>query len=625
MANDTTNLPEFIFGHLSTTQGRVEQSRLGKVGLFHDCILIPAIPKENDSIEIRVHVGAEIAVKRMTLYYRTGNTAFQSPFDWEDAMSLAMKRFEVEWDTLQWCYLEQWRAIIPGQPQGTFVQYAIAATTTTDQIIYCPHIDLEALKKLSDPDNFDWEQLAKRDRQNQPQIYEFVVDDQVTPDWFRDAIIYQIFVDRFAPDPGKDFKVAKDRSEIYGGTLKGIISKLDYLENLGINCLWLTPIFPSPSHHGYDPSDYGAIEPRLGTLADWELLVTEAHQRGMKLILDYVANHISNEHDAFQSAIGDRDHPKVEWFRFRNYPLEYDCFFDVSGQPEVNPDHGEVRDYLISNACQWLQRGCDGFRLDYAHAVGHAFWSVFRAATRQVKADSITFGEITQPPSVVRSFAGRMDGCLDFQLLELLRGFFVFNRLTVSQFDKALGQHFAYFGSSLVLPSFLDNHDMNRFLWAVNGDKRKLKLAALCQFTLPNPPIIYYGTEVGLSQLQTVGRLEESRLPMLWDGDQDQDLLTFYQQLIQLRRQSSQDWYQQPQALILDDLNRFYGYQLGNYACAKRAFGIALNNQDQSITLVLPNWKNYQLAIATDPTILWNESTGELTLSPFGGVILNGF
>ena len=149
----------------------------------------------------------------------------------------------------------------------------------------------------------------------------------------------------------------------------------------------------------------------------------------------------------------------------------------------------------------------------------------------------------------------------------------------------------------------------------MNGDKCKLKLAALCQFTLPNPPIIYYGTEVGLSQLQAVGRLEESRLPMLWDGDQDQDLLTFYQQLIQLRRQGSQNWFQQTQAVIIDDLNCFYGYQLGNYA-------IALNNQDQSIILALPNWKNYQLAIATDPTILWNESTGELILPPFGGVIL---
>ena len=109
---------------------------------------------------------------------------------------------------------------------------------------------------------------------------------------------------------------------------------------------------------------------------------------------------------------------------------------------------------------------------------------------------------------------------------------------------------------------------------------------------------------------------------MLWDGDQDQDLLTFYQQLIQLRRQGSQHWSQQLQAVIIDDVNCFYGYQLGNYACAKRAFGIALNNQDQSMILALPNWKNYQLAIATDPAILWNQSTCELTLPPFGGVIL---
>ena len=162
-----------------------------------------------------------------------------------------------------------------------------------------------------------------------------------------------------------------------------------------------------------------------------------------------------------------------------------------------------------------LQQGCDGFRLDYAHGVSHAFWSVFRAAIRQIKADSVMVGEITQPPSVMRSYVGRMDGCLDFRLLEILRRFFVFENLTVSQFDQSLEQHLAYFKTNLVLPSFLDNHDMNRFLWMVNGDRRRLKLAALCQFTLPHPPIIYYGTEVGLSQIENVGPLEESRLPML--------------------------------------------------------------------------------------------------------------
>ncbi|MFB2877573.1 alpha-amylase family glycosyl hydrolase [Floridanema aerugineum] len=188
---------------------------------------------------------------------------------------------------------------------------------------------------------------------------------------------------------------------------------------------------------------------------------------GIRIILDYVVNHVSSEHAAFQTALGDQQHPTYNWFRFRNHPLEYDCFFDVPGQPEVNSDHPGVREHFIQNACIWLQQGCDGFRLDYAHGVSHAFWSVFREATRRIKSDSVTLGEITQPPSVMRSYIGRMDGCLDFRLLELLRGFFAFESLSVSQFDRAIEQHLAYFGSSLVLPSFLDNHDMNRFLWLV--------------------------------------------------------------------------------------------------------------------------------------------------------------
>ena len=616
MTDESSNLPEFIFGDLSTTQGRLKEARIARVGLFHDSTLTPQIPKENEPILITVRVGAEIAIKSMTLYYTTDDSVLKPPLDLEHPtlVALAMQRSAIKWDTLQWCYLEQWSAIIPPQAKDTHVHYTIAAITTTDQTIYCPYIDVDLLKQFPDAKDFDFKNLEKRDR-NQPQVYGFVVDNQPIPEWLRDAVIYQIFVDRFAPDPGTDFKQPDDRSGIYGGTLKGIISKLDYLNHLGVNCLWLTPIFPSPSHHGYDPIDYSAINPRLGTRSDWQILVAEAHERGIRIILDYVANHISREHTAFQSAITDSDHPAVDWFRFRNHPLEYDCFFDVPDQPEVNSDHPGVRDYFISNACQWLREGCDGFRLDYAHGVSHDFWSQFRAATREIKSDSVTFGEITQPPSVVRSFAGRMDGCLDFKLLELFRGFFVFEGLRVSQFDKALGQHFAYFGESLVLPSFLDNHDMNRFLWAVNGDTRRLKLAALCQFTLPGSPIIYYGTEVGLSQLEAVGRLEESRLPMIWGDRQDQDLLTFYQQLIRLRRHSPHSWHQH-QRLNIDDSNRVYGYVCGEYA-------IVLNNHGKEITLSLPDWEHSQLTIATDTTTLWNTATAKLSLPPFAGAILS--
>ncbi|HEY9641459.1 MAG TPA: glycoside hydrolase family 13 protein [Coleofasciculaceae cyanobacterium] len=617
MTHQSHPLSEFIFGSLSTSQGRLNQARMARVGLFHDVTLSPIDPQENQPIPITVRVGAEIAVKAISLHYTTDASVALSPFNLEhpSIVTLPLQRTQIEWDTLQWCYLEQWAVSIPGQLQGTHVTYAITATTTTQQTIACPYVDVDLLKQWGNAEDFDFKALEKRYRDHPPQIYQFVVDRQMIPAWLRAAVIYQIFVDRFAPDPGTAFNTPADRSGIYGGTLNGIRSKLDYLQDLGVNCLWLTPIFPSPSHHGYDPTDYGTIEPRIGTVEDWHRLTSEAHQRGIRIILDYVVNHVSSEHAAFQTALSDRQHPTYEWFRFRDHPYEYDCFFDVPGQPELNTDHSGVREYFIRNACQWLQQGCDGFRLDYAYGVSHAFWSMFRDATRQTKSDSVTLGEITQPPSVMRSYTGRMDGCLDFKLLELLRRFFGSDSLSVSQFDHALEQHLAYFGSSLVLPSFLDNHDMNRFLWVVNGDQRRLKLAALCQFTLPHPPIIYYGTEVGLSQLETVGRLEEARLPMLWGDEQDTALLAFYKQLITFRRQTSDLWQQPRQSWLLDDVNRVYGYECGGYA-------IVLNMHSQSITLSSPNaGQPPPLILTTDSTTFWNAQTNQLSLAPWAGAV----
>jgi cyclomaltodextrinase / maltogenic alpha-amylase / neopullulanase len=151
---------------------------------------------------------------------------------------------------------------------------------------------------------------------------------------------------------------------------------------------------------------------------------------------------------------------------------------------------------MIESATYWLDRGLDGFRCDYANGPSHAFWSAFRAATRAAKPDSITLGEVVETPELQRTYQGRLDGCLDFLLLQGLRQFFAFDVMTASAFDGFLQRHLAFFAGDFVLPSFLDNHDMNRFLWVVRGDVRRLKLAALCQFTLPHPPIIYYGTNV---------------------------------------------------------------------------------------------------------------------------------
>src|SRR5262249_17100491 len=144
----------------------------------------------------------------------------------------------------------------------------------------------------------------------------------------------------------------------------------------------------------------------------------------------------------------------------------------------------------------------------------------------------------------LRTYEGRLDGLLDFLWLQAIRRFIVFQSISVAEFEQFIAGHTSFFASNnFTLPTFLDNHDMNRFLWIARRDVRRLKLAALCHFTLASPPIIYYGTEVGLSQVRDTrqgkrGVAEESRLPMPWGERQDEDLYVFYRKIIAIRRSS---------------------------------------------------------------------------------------
>jgi glycosidase len=256
----------------------------------------------------------------------------------------------------------------------------------------------------------------------------------------------------------------------------------------------------------------------------------------------------------------------------------------------VDTDVPAVRDERIEAARHWLRLGCDGFRLDHAHGATHAFWSAFRTGTRDERPEAVMFGEITDTPARVRSYAGRMDGALDFQLLELLRGFFASGTVSASQLERGLRSHEAYVGDALVLPSFLDNHDTNRFLWTVGDDVRRLKLAALCQFTLPGPPIIYYGTEVGLSQRRGLGRLEEARLPMPWDERQDHALLRFYRDLIALRRAAGWQAWADREPLLVDDERGLLAYRCREHV-------VVLNNAEGPVDVDVPAG---DLVLATD-------------------------
>ncbi|HZG69176.1 MAG TPA: alpha-amylase family glycosyl hydrolase, partial [Herpetosiphonaceae bacterium] len=512
---------DFIFGTMATDELRLAAMAAEGRGVFHGNQISPTDPEPDQPVEVLVSTGTDVAAETVTLFY-TLNGEDPSP----SSPRVDLVPGEVVWDTLLWGYRRTWRGMLPAQPEGVHVRYRIAAQGTGGEPVW------------AEPDPST----------GRPATFAYHVDREHVPAWIRDAVIYHIFVDRFYPGEGRSWNDASTFNDFWGGTLRGIIEQLPYLEELGVTCLWLSPVFPSPSHHGYDATDYFHVEPRLGTDDDLRDLLALAHARGMRVLLDYVANHVSNEHPAFRKATSDPTAPERAWFTFGKWPEEYRSFFGVRSLPQIDNEHLAARRHIIDGARYWLEQGADGFRLDYANGPTHGFWTQFRAETRAVEPESFTVGEIVETAELQRSYQGRLDGVLDFLLLQQMRAFFAFDIGSPRTFDTFLRRHLEFFPADFVLPSFLDNHDMNRFLWVVRGDTRRLRLAALCQMTLPHPPIVYYGTEVGLSQRRDLQypdgsrRMEESRTPMPWGDEQDAGLLAFYRRLIALRRAHGGLW-----------------------------------------------------------------------------------
>ena len=520
---------EFIFGSLSSEERRVEFYKDRRRGLWHDQRIEPLAPRAGDEPQLKVTVGLDTAVDRL-------ECQLMEP----EQETILLAPAATEWDVINWAYVQTWAATLPSQPEGTLVRYRIRAY---------PRDDRSPI--LADDGA----------------TFSYLVGEPDPPEWTAGAIIYQVFPDRFAPGAGRAWKQSSDLDGVFGGTLQGVIENLDYIADLGFNCLWLNPFFPDHTYHGYHATDYFAVNPRLGDEEDVRQLVSAAHARGLRLLLDFVANHWGSRHPTFQAAIRDRDSEFHHWYRWKRWPDDYEMFFNVPDLPQINVDYPAAREHLLSAARYWLTDfDFDGFRLDYALGPSHDFWTDFRATVRQVKPEAWIFGEVVETPQRQLSYWGRLHGCLDFVLQQALRGTFAFGDMNLAQFDAFLEKHEAYFPATFSRPSFLDNHDVNRFLWSTGGDKRKLKLAALCQFTLAGPPIVYYGTEAGLSQnrdmIQPDGRhhMAEARQPMVWGDDQDADLLAFYRWLIHFRRQHPSLWRGQRRTVHLDVGDGTYAY-----------------------------------------------------------------
>jgi hypothetical protein len=495
-------------------------------GVAHASEISPRDPLPDQPVTLAITTDAALPIDRVAVYYTTDGSDPSGAGGHAERGQVALASATgavVELPDAT--RIRRWRAILPGQPDGALVRYRIDAWSSADP---GQRWLADAVDPIGPP--------AAAGRE-----FTYHVDRRVAPDWVHDAIVYHIFVDRFAAASDQaPIRAENGLTDFNGGTIRGISEKLDYLADLGVNCLWLSPVMDSPTYHGYNPTSYHEISRRFGSNDDLRELVAAMHARGMRIVLDFVANHTSNEHPAFLAARQGAA-PEVDaWYTFEpGYPNGYLSFFNVEGMPVLTTDAPAVRDYLFDAASSWLTDfKADGLRLDNVSGPTHAFWTLFQESVKDAAPHALTLGEITGGMPDISTYAGRLDACMDFPLTKEMRRVFALRDASLDDLLRALEAHEAAFPARMTPARLLDNHDMHRFLWLAEDDTRRLKLALAFLISLTGFPIVYYGTEVGLSQRAgPVGQDAYSREPMPWDSGQRVDVLERVRWLIARRRE----------------------------------------------------------------------------------------
>ncbi|EKU70591.1 4-alpha-glucanotransferase [Selenomonas sp. F0473] len=386
-----------------------------------------------------------------------------------------------------------------------------------------------------------------------------------TPDWFKNAVMYQIFPDRFArsgdaivrkkgavirtdwtddpmylKDPDTKEIVAYD---FFGGNLRGIVEKLDYLADLGISCIYFNPVFESESNHHYDTGDYHKIDPMLGDIEDFRMLVKEARARGIRIILDGVFSHTGsnsiyfNRRGRYESigAYQSKESPYYSWYRFRSYPNEYDCWWNFDTLPNVNETDPSYMDFVITGENSvlhyWMNEGIAGWRLDVIDELPPTFSKTFFAELKKHDPDAVMIGEVWEDASnkvaygTPREYLSgcEMDAAMNYPLRAILFDFLMGNadgRLTARRLASQIEN---YPKENLyAMMNLIGSHDVQRAVTVLGGvpyyegmpaveqarvrmtpeqfelGSKRLLMATLWQMTYPGVPSVYYGDEIGM-------------------------------------------------------------------------------------------------------------------------------
>ncbi|MEG7355736.1 glycoside hydrolase family 13 protein [Bacillus vallismortis] len=389
------------------------------------------------------------------------------------------------------------------------------------------------------------------------------------PQWAKSTVWYQIFPERFAngredlspenalPWGSKD----PDVNDFFGGDLQGIIDKLDYLEDLGVNGIYLTPIFSAPSNHKYDTLDYYSIDPHFGDPELFRTLVSQLHQRGMRMMLDAVFNHIGSASPQWQDVVKNGAQSRYkDWFHIHSFPVKednYDRFAFTPDMPKLNTANPEVQRYLLDIALYWIREfDIDGWRLDVANEVDHVFWKTFRQAVSAEKPDVYIVGEIWH--SAEPWLRGdEFHAVMNYPFTEPMIEYFADGTIPASRMAHRVNAHLMNGMKQVneVMFNVLDSHDTKRLLTRCRNDEKKARALLAFMFAQIGSPCIYYGTEIGLD-----GENDPlCRKCMVWEKEkQNQDMLRFMKRLIALRKQENTllteghlEWN------LLDDQNHF--------------------------------------------------------------------
>ena len=484
------------------------------------------------------------------------------------------------------------------------------------------------------------------------------------------GVKYEVFVLAFADGNG-DGK----------GDIRGLTSRLDHLEDLGVNGVWLMPIMNSPSYHKYDVIDYKSIHPDYGTLKDFKEFVKAAHGKNIRVIVDLVMNHTSAQHPWFQEASSGKSNP------YRNYYVwsvkdsirsqiskkttsfdsdnitqwhavngdstsEHYYGFFWGGMPDLNFDDERVMQEFIDIGKFWLKEmDVDGFRLDAAAHIfpgeravdNHTFWKKFRTEMQKIKPDVYLVGEVWLGAEEVAPYLDGLPAVFNFDLSNAITSVVAAGMDTIGLIKKyrEITDYYTSVNPDYVDATFLTNHDQNRILSELHDNKQKMRIAAAILLTLPGTPYIYYGEEIGMKGVKPDEYIRE---PFIWASEdamqtsweqpkysthqtvqplseQKKDplsLYNFYRELIRFRNGSK--------ALTLGEIENT-NFSIAEVVSFKRKYDneelLVLNNiSDVEITIELSEENENFDAVVYDSNKTASLNDGELRLPAYSTVIL---